>query len=144
VRGKLVKTVTPDHVWPHPLVAIKALADEILKDLSSSFARMYARIGRPSVPPERLLKAMLLIALYSIRSERMLSEQLQSNASFRWFVDMGAQDRAFSPSTFSRNRQRLLDHGIVAKFFQRVVARAHSAGLMSERHFSVDGTLVEA
>lgn len=145
MRGKSTRIDAPEWQDPdHPLVAIKTLADDILRRLSSSFTRMYARKGRPSVPPERLLKAMLLIALYSIRSERMLCEQLSSNSSFCWFLDMGAGEAAFNPSTFSHNRRRLLDHGIAAKFFRRVVERARSAGLMSARHFSVDGTLIEA
>lgn len=146
MRGKLARTIaTPEHVDPgHPLVAIKMVADDILKQLSPAFRRMYARTGRPSIPPERLLKAMLLIALYSIRSERMLSEQIRSNTLFRWFLDMRAGDKAFSPSSFSHNRRRLLEHDVAAKFFRRVVERARSAGLMSARHFSVDGTLIEA
>lgn len=128
----------------HPLRSAKELVDAVLKGLSGALTRMYARSGRPSVPPERLLKALLLLALYSIRSERLLLERLRSDAVFRWFLDMREGEKAFNPSTLSKNRQRFIEHGITRKFFGAVVTRAQAAGLMSARHFSVDGTLVEA
>ena len=128
----------------HPLRPIKGLADGVLKDLSASFGRMYAKTGRPSVPPERLLKGMLLIALFSIRSERQLCEQLQYNLLFRWFLDMDLVEDVFDASTFSHNRKRLMKHSAPQKFFARVVAKAVEEGLMSHEHFSVDGTLIDA
>jgi transposase len=128
----------------HPLRAIKTLADDALKRLSRSLDRMYSRTGRPSVPPERLLKGMLLIALYSIRSEVQFCEQLRYNFLFRWFLDMDMIEEPFDHSAFSDNRERLIQHEATAKFFRRIVDRAQQAGLMSDEHFSVDGTLIEA
>ena len=129
----------------HPLRAIKRLADEALKRLSAELDGMYAGKGRPSVPPERLLKSMLLMAFYSIRSERMFCEQLEYNLMFRWFLDMDMVEPAFDHSTFSqRNRERLLEHEVARKFFAEVVELAKEAHLMSSEHFSVDGTLIEA
>lgn len=126
----------------HPLRGIKKLADAALRDLSSVFDAMYAETGRPSVPPERLLKGLLVIALHSIRSERQFCEQLEYNLLFRWFVDMDMLEEAFDASTFSRNRERLMEHEVAALFFGAVRERA--AHLMSSEHFSVDGTLIEA
>src|SRR5687768_7299506 len=126
----------------HPLRGIKSLAEAALRQLSPVFDAMYAQMGRPSVPPERLLKGLLLIALYSIRSERQFCEQLQYNLLFRWFLDMDMVEDAFDASTFSRNRERLMRHEVAAEFFAAV--RAQAAGLMSREHFSVDGTLLEA
>lgn len=126
----------------HPLRGIKNLAETALRQLSPVFDAMYAHMGRPSVPPERLLKGLLLIALYSIRSERQFCEQLQYNLLFRWFLDMDMLEQAFDASTFSRNRERLLQHEVAAEFFAAV--RAQAPGLMSREHFSVDGTLLEA
>ena len=126
----------------HPLRKVKALADVALKRLGPVFDAMYAQRGRPSVPPERLLKGMLLIALYSVRSERQFCEQLDYNLLFRWFLDMDMVQEAFDASTFSRNRQRLLSHEVAAKFFDAV--RQQGTDLMSDEHFSVDGTLLEA
>jgi transposase len=128
----------------HPLRGIKKLADEALGTLSNRFDRMYARGGRPSVPPERLLKAMLLIALYSVRSERQFCEMLQYNLLFRWFLDMDMVEEAFDATTFTHNRERLLKHDVAGHFFAAVVEKAKQAGLMSTEHFSVDGTLIEA
>ena len=126
----------------HPLRAIKMLADAALQRLSDSFDAMYAESGRPSIPPERLLKALLLIALHSVRSERQFCEQLEYNLLFRWFLDMDLMQPAFEASTFSRNRQRMRDSDIAAQFFSTV--RDQGAELMSREHFSVDGTLIEA
>ena len=138
--------VSPEDRVPrdHPLRGIKKLADEALKSLSRRFDRMYARGGRPSVPPERLLKGMLLIALYSVRSERLFCETLQYNLLFRWFLDMDMLEEAFDPTTFTHNRERLLQHDVAGRFFAAVVEQARAAGLMSSEHFSVDGTLIEA
>jgi transposase len=126
----------------HPLRGIKSLSEAALRQLSPVFDAMYAQMGRPSVPPERLLKGLLLIALHSIRSERQFCEQLQYNLLFRWFLDMDMLEQAFDASTFSRNRERLLQHEVAAEFFAAV--RAQAAGLMSREHFRVDGTLLEA
>jgi transposase len=128
----------------HPLRKVKALSDEILKALSPVFDRMYAAEGRPSIPPERLLKSMLLIAFYSVRSERLFCEQLDYNMLFRWFLDMDMVSESFDPSTFSKNRDRLMQHDVAAEFLAAVVERARDARLMSDEHFSVDGTLIEA
>ena len=128
----------------HPLRAIKPLADDTLKRLSRSLDRMYSKTGRPSVPPEQLLKGMLLIALYSIRSEVQFCEQLRYNFLFRWFLDMDMVEEPFDHCAFSDNRDRLIQHEATAKFFRKVVERAEEAGLMSDDHFSVDGTLIEA
>lgn len=128
----------------HPLRAIKEIADQALRDLSPSFSRMYSKTGRPSVPPERLLKGMLLMALYSIRSERQLCEQLDYNLLFRWFLDMDLTEPPFDPSTFSHNRQRLMKRSAPQKFFERVVEVAMDDGFMSSEHFSIDGSLIEA
>lgn len=126
----------------HPLRDIKKLADAALRELSPVFDAMYADTGRPSVPPERLLKSLLLIALHSIRSERQFCEQLEYNLLFRWFVDMDMLEEAFDASTFSRNRERLMEHEVATLFFAAV--REQAADLMSSEHFSVDGTLIEA
>lgn len=128
----------------HPLRTIKRLADQALRELSRTFSRMYARDGRPSVPPERLLKALLLMAFHSVRSERQLCEQLDYNLLFRWFLDMDAVEPSFDASTFSHNRERLLRHEVATRFLCAVIAQAKAAGLMSAEHFSVDGTLIEA
>lgn len=128
----------------HPLRRVKVLADDALADLSRAFAQMYSNVGRPSIPPERLLKSMLLMALYSVRSERQFCEQLEYNLLFRWFLDMDMVSPGFDATTFTKNRDRLLEHEIGRKFFGLVVGQAKDAGLMSNEHFSVDGTLIEA
>jgi transposase len=128
----------------HPLRLIKKLADDALRALSDTFDRMYAQSGRRSIPPERLLKASLLIPLYSIRSERQLCEQLEYNLLFRWFLDMDPWEPVFDPTTFTKNRQRLLQHRVGQELFDEVVAAAHERGLFSDEHFTVDGTLIEA
>ncbi len=128
----------------HPIRVIKKLADECLQRLSATFDEMYAREGRPSIPPERLLKAQLLMAFYSVRSERMLCERIQYDMLFRWFLDMSMVESVFDASSFSRNRERLLEHEVAHRFLQAVVARAKREALMSSEHFSVDGTLIEA
>jgi transposase len=126
----------------HPLRAIRALVDEVLRDMSREFDGLYARVGRPSIPPERLLRAQLLQIFYSIRSERLLMEQLDYNLLFRWFVGMDMDEPIWAATVFSKNRDRLLNQEIARSFFRRVVERAQS--LMSDEHFTVDGTLIEA
>jgi transposase len=128
----------------HPLRRIKDLADGALATLSGTFDKMYSRMGRPSIPPEQLLKASLLMALFSVRSERQFCEQLDYNLLFRWFLDMGMEEVSFDHSTFSLNRERLLEHDVAKQFFAAVVTQAKKAGLVSSEHFSVDGTLIEA
>jgi len=140
----MICLVSPETSVPsdHPIRAIKFLADAALASLSPVFDELYAAGGRPSVPPERLLKGQLLMALYTIRSERQLCEQLQYNLLFRWFLDMDLLEPAFDASTYSRNRDRLMSHEVAATFFMAV--RDQSQDLMSREHFSVDGTLLEA
>jgi transposase len=128
----------------HPLRRIKALADAALKELSPVFDAMYSVVGRPSIPPERLLKSSLLMALYTVRSERLFCEQLDYNFLFRWFLELEADEASFDHSTFSRNRVRLLEHTVADEFLRAVVAQARGLNLLSDEHFTVDGTLVEA
>ena len=128
----------------HPLRTIRRFADEALAELSPTFDAMYAQDGRASIPPERLLKASLLISLYSVRSERAFCEQLTYNELFRWFLGMNLIEPSFDPSTFSKNRQRLLDHNVAQRFFDEIVGAADQLGLLSDDHFTVDGTLIEA
>jgi len=130
--------VPPDH----PLRAIRRLVDETLREMSREFDGLYAKVGRPSVPPERLLRAQLLQIFYSIRSERLLMEQLDYNLLFRWFVGLEMDEPIWTPTVFTKNRDRLLNQEIARSFFQRVVERA--TGLLSDEHFTVDGTLIEA
>jgi len=128
----------------HPLRAIRSLTDAALEALSADFAALYSGLGRPSIPPEMLLRAMLLQAFYSIRSERQLMERLEFDLLFRWFVGMGVDDPVWDHSTFSKNRDRLLDGEIAAKFLTAVLAQPRVKRLLSSEHFSVDGTLIEA
>jgi transposase len=127
----------------HPLRDIKRRTDRILATLHANFEAAYSTTGRPSVPPERLLKALLLMALYSIRSERQLCEQIDVNLLYRWFLDMQPSEDAFDATTFTKNRRRLEEHGLAKAFFDAVVAEALTKRLCSE-HFSVDGTLIES
>jgi len=128
----------------HPVRRIKALADRALIRLSGVFETMYAQTGRPSVPPERLLKSQLLIALYSVRSDRQFCEQLDYNLLFRWFLDMELDEESFDASTFSRNRERLIQHEVAERFLAAIVEEAKRERLLSADHFSVDGTLIES
>ena len=128
----------------HPLRRIKKLADQRLVDLSRVFNRMYSEVGRPSIAPERILKSLLLIALYSVRSERQFCEQLGYNLLFRWFLDMELEEASFDATVFSKNRDRLMEHEVGRLFFDAVVRQAREAKLMSDDHFTVDGTLIEA
>lgn len=137
---------SPEQMVPseHPLRRVKALADAALKELSPVFDKMYAKTGRSSVPPETLLKGSLLMALYTVRSERLLCEQLSYNMLFRWFLDMNLVETPFDHSTFSKNRERLMEHEVSRLFFEQVVRQARGARLMSSDHFTVDGTLIDA
>lgn len=128
----------------HPLRAIRTIVNEALGALEREFAALYSTIGRPSIPPEKLLRAMLLQAFYSIRSERLLMERLEYDLLFRWFVGIGVDNRAWDHSTFSKNRDRLLEGDIAAKFLAAVLAQPRVKRLLSSDHFSVDGTLIEA
>ncbi|SDA30273.1 IS5 family transposase [Sphingomonas sp. NFR15] len=128
----------------HPLRAIRSIVNEALETLSGEFAVLYSGIGRPSIPPEMLLRAMLLQAFYSVRSERQLMERLEFDLLFRWFVGLGADEPAWDHSTFSKNRDRLLDGDIAARFLSAVLARPRVRRLLSTEHFSVDGTLIDA
>jgi transposase len=128
----------------HPLRRIKRFADRVLVELSPTFDAMYGTGGRPSIPPERLLKASLLISLYSVRSERVFCEELEYQLLWRWFLDMSLIEPSFDQSTFSKNRGRLLQHAVAQQFFDAVVRQADGLGLLSDEHFTVDGTLIEA
>ena len=128
----------------HPIRRIKSLADRALGQLGGVFEAMYSETGRPSVPPERLLKAQLLIALFSVRSDRQFCEQLDYNLLFRWFLDLELDEPSFDASTFSRNRERLIRHEVAEQFLAVIVAEAQKERLLSNDHFSVDGTLIES
>ena len=151
MRGKATRqaaftAITPDQKVPrdHPIRRIRALVEPVLKELSPVFDAMYADTGRPSVPPEHLLKATLLMTLYSVRSERQFCERLEYDLLFKWFCDLNIEEPAFDPSTFSKNRERLLEHDVAGKFMQAVLDEAGRRKLLSEEHFTVDGTLLEA
>lgn len=128
----------------HPLRPIKRMADAALAKLSPVFDEMYADSGRPSIPPERLLKAHLLISLFTIRSERAFCEELDFNMLYRWFLDMTLMEPSFAPTTFSKNRARLIEHEVARRFFDEVMGQAKGLGLLSDEHFTIDGTLIEA
>jgi transposase len=132
--------VRPDH----PLRAIRRMTDEVFTALSPRFTKMYSTMGRPSIPPEQLLRALVLQSLYTVRSERLLMEEIDYSVLFRWFVGLGMDDPIWSPTTFSKNRDRLLDSDIASAFFDAVLDQARAAGLLSDEHFTVDGTLLEA
>ena len=145
-QASMLSLLTPEKRVPpkHPLRAVKLMAEEALKELSPLFDSMYSTVGRSSIPPERLLKASLLMAFYTIRSERMFCEQLDYNILFRWFLDMNMDEPSFDHSTFSKNRERLIAHEVAHEFFLTIVGQARAAGLISDEHFTVDGTLIEA
>src|SRR5260370_2862355 len=128
----------------HPLRRIGAMVDAILVELSPAFAKLYSPVGRPSIPPEKLLRALLLQVLYSTRSERLLMEQLDYNLLFRWFVGLNMDDPVWDATVFTKNRERLLAGDIAQAFFDRALAQARQRGLRSDEHFTVDGTLIEA
>jgi transposase len=152
MRGKsdiqvtMLSLVTADQLVPgdHPIRQIKPIVDDALRELSPTFSQMYAETGRPSIPPEHLLKACLLIALYSVRSERQFCERLQYDLLFKWFLDLNIVDPAFDSSTFSKNKERLLEHEVARGFLGVVLEEARRRKLLSEDHFTVDGTLLEA
>lgn len=145
-RQATFTAITPDQKVPknHPIRRIRALVEPVLKQLSPVFAEMYAVIGRPSIPPEHLLKATLLMTLYSVRSERQFCERLEYDLLFKWFMDLNLEDPAFDASSFSKNRARLLEHDVAGRFMQAVLEEARRRRLLSEEHFTVDGTLLEA
>src|SRR5437773_11759294 len=128
----------------HPLRAVRRMTDAIFDRLSPRFDRLYSDIGRPSIPPEKLLRALLLQGFYTVRSERLLIEQLQYNLLFRWFVGLSMDDAVWDPTVFTKNRDRLLEGDIAESFFEEVLGQARAAGLLSSEHFSVAGTLIEA
>lgn len=145
-QATMLSLISPEQRVPgdHPLRRIKEMADKELLRLSPVFNKMYSTTGRPSIPPERVLKSMLLIALYSVRSERQFCEQLGYNLLFRWFLDMNIIEESFDATVFTKNRERLMEHEVGRLFFDAVVKQARSAGLMSDDHFTVDGTLIDA
>src|SRR5580658_2832685 len=138
--GSLEERVPSDH----PLGPIRAMVDEALKDMSPRFDAIYGEDGRKSIPPERLLRALLVQLLYSIRSERMLMEQLEYNLLFRWFVGLSANEPVWHATVFTKNRDRLLEGEIAGELFQAVLKQARRKRLLSNEHFTVDGTLIEA
>ncbi len=145
-RDGLFSYVRPESRIPqtHPLRVIRTLADEALQSLNDRFAALYSENGRPSIPPEQLLRALLLQAFYTIRSERQLMEQLNYNLLFRWFVGLSVDDPVWVPTVFSKNRDRLLEGDIAAAFMSAVLNLPQVQGLLSDEHFSVDGTLIQA
>jgi transposase len=128
----------------HPLRPIRAMVDEVLTDMSPVFDAMYAKVGRPSIPPEKLLRGQLLQMLYSIRSERLLMEEIDYSMLFRWFVGLNLDEEVWDATTFTKNRDRLMDADVAKEFLAQVVERARAQGLTSDDHFTVDGTLLEA
>jgi len=145
-QGGLFSYVSPESRVPenHPLRKIRELVRDVLKDLSRSFARLYAKEGRPSVPPDQLLSALLIQVLYGIRSERQLMEQLDYNLLYRWFVGLSPDDRVWDPTTFTKNRERLQQGEVFEKFMAKLLNHPQVKPLLSDEHFSVDGTLIEA
>lgn len=152
MRGDDTKTeamfyyTSPESMIPqdHPLRPIRKMVDQALVELSPEFNKMYSRIGRPSVAPEKLLKGLLLQTLYSIRSVRQLMEHVGYNILFKWFLGLAVDDKVWDHSTFSQNQDRLIDTDLAKKFMERIQAQAEKANLISKEHFSVDGTLIEA
>ena len=145
-QATMLTAVTPDVLVPkgHPIRQIKPIVEAALARLSPIFDRMYAESGRPSIPPEHLLKGCLLIALFSVRSERQFCERLQYDLLFKWFLDLNIMDPAFDHSVFAKNKERLLGHAVAREFFSAIVEEARRRQLLSEEHFTVDGTLLEA
>jgi transposase len=145
-QAAMFSYLSPEQRVPaeHPLRAIRQICDQVLSQLSGLFATMYAEMGRPSVAPEKLLRALLLQVLYTVRSERMLMEQLDYNLLFRWFVGLNMDDAVWHVTVYTKNRDRLLRADVAKKFFELVVVQAQQLNLMSDEHFTVDGTLLEA
>ena len=128
----------------HPLRAIRAMADQALENMSELFESMYSSIGRPSIPPERLLRAQLIQMLYSVRSERLLMEEIDYSILYRWFVGMNLEEPVWDVTVFTKNRDRLLEGNVAREFLKQVLEQARAKGLTSDEHFTVDGTLIEA
>jgi transposase len=145
-QAAIMLAVTPDHLVPkdHPIRKIKPIVDGALAELSPMFEEIYSRIGRPSIPPEHLLKAQLLMALFSVPSARRFCDQLQYNMLFKWFLDLNVDDHPFNASTFSKNQERFLSAAITQRFLAGIVEEARRRQLISEEHFTVDGTLLDA
>ena len=145
-QSTMFSYLSPEQRVPadHPLRTIRQVCDRVLSQLSDLFATMYSEMGRPSVAPEKLLRALLLQVLYTVRSERMLMEQLDYNLLFRWFVGLNMDDAVWHPTVYTKNRDRLLEADVAKQFFGLVVAEAKQLNLMSDEHFTVDGTLLEA
>jgi transposase len=142
----MLSAVTPDELVPseHPIRRVRPMVDLALGSLASTFDAMYAEDGRPSIPPEHLLKSCLLMALYSIRSERQFCERLQYDLLFKWFLGLNVSESAFDHSSFAKNRRRLLEHNVSRAFFEAVLVQARQQHLLSNDHFTVDGTLLES
>src|SRR2546421_6728310 len=145
-QSAMFSYLSPEQRVPadHPLRAVRQMADTILAQLSQLFSKMYSDIGRRSIPPERLLRALLLQVLYTVRSERLLMEQLDYNLLFRWFVGLSIDNPVLDVTVFTKNRDRLLEAEVAEAFFAAVLAQARQRGLLSDEHFTVDGTLIEA
>src|SRR5450755_4501231 len=145
-QSAMFSYLSPEQRVPsgHPLRMVREMTDRLLGELSDLFDQMYSTMGRLSIAPEKLLKALLLQVLYTVRSERMLMEQLGYNLLFRWFVGLNMDEPVWVPTVFSKNRDRLLEGDVAEKFFAQVLDQATEAGLTSDEHFSVDGTLIEA
>jgi transposase len=145
-QSHLFSYVSPERRVPadHPLRPIRVMVDAALEKLSPRFATLYSPTGRPSVPPEKLLRALLVQVLYSVRSEALLMEQLDYNLLFRWFVGLNTDEEVWDATTFTKNRDRLLEGDIAQEFFAAITAQARARGLLSDEHFTVDGTLLEA
>ena len=145
-QGAMFSYFSPESRVPadHPLRTIKAYADSALRHMSAEFDALYSEVGRPSIPPERLVKASLLIALYTVRSDRLFCEMLDYNILFRWFLDMDLEQPGLDQSNFSRLRARLVEQDTSRRFFDTVLKQARAKGLLSDEHFTVDGTLIEA
>src|SRR4030088_3692139 len=145
-QSSMFSYLSPEERVPakHPLRPIRLMVDDVLKSLSPGFSSLYSAYGRPSIPPEKLLRALLLQVLYTVRSERLLMEQLQYNLLFRWFVGLSMDEPVWAPTVFSKNRDRLLEGDIAQAFFLEVRAAAGAAGLLSDDHFTGGGPLLEA
>ena len=145
-QSAMYSYLSPEQRVPadHPLRPIREMVDRALKGLSRRFNEIYSATGRPSIPPEKLLRALLLQVLYTVRSERLLMEQLEYNLLFRWFVGLNMDEPVWVPTVFSKNRDRLLEGDVAERFFDGVLRQAREADLLSDEHFSVDGTLIEA
>ena len=145
-QGSMWSYLSPEQRVPkdHPLREIRAMVDRALRELSPRFALLYSHTGRPSIPPEQLLRALLLQVLFTVRSERQLMQQLDYNLLFRWFVGLSMDDPMWDPTVFTKNRERLLAGDVAQAFFDSVLAQAKAQGLLSAEHFTVDGTLLEA